>query len=192
VFGVVARARVLAATALGLLLRLATGFGEAIVTAFDPRTRDNTVKALAVYSRPQTKIPEVTVVVPLSSRDGNEEMYSRGKARSSEGAKTAGEAKRRVTELEKQIEQLRVRMQRDEKKARVATGNVAASEANAAAVAAESSALFLGNWRDPRLTFQGCVLVAERQSPKRSRAGAAAGRGGRAGSGAGSALGEKK
>ena len=40
VFGVGARVRVLAATAPGLLPRLATGCGEAIVTAFDPRTRE--------------------------------------------------------------------------------------------------------------------------------------------------------
>jgi hypothetical protein len=112
---------------------------------------------MALYSRPQTKIPEVAVVAP--SRDGNEEMYSRGGARSSEGAKAAGEAKRRVAELEKQVEQLRVRTERTEKKARVATGKVAASEANAAVAAAESSALLPGNWRSPRLTFQGRVLA---------------------------------
>ena len=40
VFGVGARVRVLAATAPGLLPRLATGCGETIVTAFDPRTRE--------------------------------------------------------------------------------------------------------------------------------------------------------
>ena len=39
-FGVRARVRVLAATAPGLLPRLVTGCGEAIVTAFDPRTRE--------------------------------------------------------------------------------------------------------------------------------------------------------
>ena len=110
-----------------------------------------------MYSRPQTKIPEVAVVAP--SRDGNEEMYSRGGARSSEGARAASEANRRVAELEKQVEQLRARTERAEKKARVATGKAAASEANAAAAAAESSALFSGNWRDPRLTFQGRVLA---------------------------------
>ena len=38
VFGVGARVRALAATASGLLPRLATGCGEAIVTAFDPRS----------------------------------------------------------------------------------------------------------------------------------------------------------
>ena len=38
VFGVGARVRVLAATAPGLLPHLATGCGEAIVTAFDPCT----------------------------------------------------------------------------------------------------------------------------------------------------------
>ena len=31
----------------------ATGCGEAIVTAFDPRTREYTVKALALYSPPR-------------------------------------------------------------------------------------------------------------------------------------------
>ena len=48
-------------------------------------TREYTVKPLALYSRPQTKIPEVAWVAP--SQDGNEEMYSRGGARSSEDAK---------------------------------------------------------------------------------------------------------
>ena len=37
-----ARVRVLAATAPGLLLRLATGCGGAIATAFDPRTHEYT------------------------------------------------------------------------------------------------------------------------------------------------------
>ena len=152
-----ARVRVLAATAPGLLPRLATGCGEAIVMAFDPRTREYTVKPLALFSRPQTKIPEVAVVAP--SRDGNEEMYSRGGARSSEGAKAVVQAERRAAQLEKQVEQLRVRTERAEKKAKVATGKAAASEANAAAAAAESSALFSGNWRDPRLTYQGRVLA---------------------------------
>ena len=113
VFSVGARVRVLAATAPGILPRLATGCGEAIVTAFDPRTREYTVKALALYSRPQTKIPEVAVVAP--SRDGNEEMYSRGGARSSGGARAASEANRRVAELEKQVEQLRARTERAER-----------------------------------------------------------------------------
>ena len=40
VFSVGARVRVLAATAPGILPRLATGCGEAIVTAIDPRTRE--------------------------------------------------------------------------------------------------------------------------------------------------------
>jgi hypothetical protein len=96
-----ARVRVLAATAPGLLPRLATGCGEAIVMAFDPRTREYTAKALALYSPPQTKIPEVAVVAP--PRDGNEEICSRGWARSSESAKAAGEAKRRAAELYKQV-----------------------------------------------------------------------------------------
>ena len=43
-FGVGGRARALAAMAPGLLSRLATGYGEAIVTAFDPRTREYTAK----------------------------------------------------------------------------------------------------------------------------------------------------
>jgi hypothetical protein len=42
VFGVRARVRVLAATAPGLLPRLATSCGETKVTAFDPRTREYT------------------------------------------------------------------------------------------------------------------------------------------------------
>ena len=48
-------------------------------------TREYTVKPLALYSRPQTKIPEVEVVAP--SQDGNKEMCSRGGACSSEDAK---------------------------------------------------------------------------------------------------------
>ena len=48
VFGVGARVRVLAATAPGLLPRFATGCGETIVMAFDPRTREYTVKPLAL------------------------------------------------------------------------------------------------------------------------------------------------
>ena len=40
VFSVGGRARVLAATEPGIFPRLATGCGEAIVTAFDPRTRE--------------------------------------------------------------------------------------------------------------------------------------------------------
>jgi hypothetical protein len=53
VFSVGARVRVLAATAPRISPRLATGCGEAIVTAFDPRTREYTAKALAFYSRPR-------------------------------------------------------------------------------------------------------------------------------------------
>jgi hypothetical protein len=53
VFSVGARVRVLAATAPGILPRLATGCSEAIVTAFDPRTREYMVKALALYSPPR-------------------------------------------------------------------------------------------------------------------------------------------
>ena len=55
------------------------------MTAFDTRTREYTVKLLALYSRPQTKIPEVAVVAP--SRDGSEEMRSQGGACSNEDAK---------------------------------------------------------------------------------------------------------
>jgi chemosensory pili system protein ChpA (sensor histidine kinase/response regulator) len=43
VFSVGARVRVLAATAPGIFSRLATGCGEAIVTAFDPRTLEYTI-----------------------------------------------------------------------------------------------------------------------------------------------------
>jgi hypothetical protein len=75
VFRVGGRVRALAAMAPGFLPRLATGCGEAIVKAYNPHTRD-----------------------------GLEEMFSRGCARSSEGAKAAGEAKRRVAELEKEVE----------------------------------------------------------------------------------------
>ena len=87
--------------------RLVTGCGEitTIVTAFDTRTREYTVEPLALYSRPQTKIPEVAVVAP--SRDSNEEMYSRGGARTSEGAKAVVQAERRAAQLEKQVESLR-------------------------------------------------------------------------------------
>jgi len=53
----------------GFFLRLATGDGEAIVEAFDPRTREYMVKAFALYLRPQKKIPEVAVVaVPRRQR----------------------------------------------------------------------------------------------------------------------------
>ena len=42
-------------------------------------------QTLALYSRPQTKIPKVAVVAP--SRDGSEEMCSQGGACSNEDAK---------------------------------------------------------------------------------------------------------
>ena len=64
VFGVGARVRVHAATAPVLLPRLATGCGEGSVSVFGPRTREYTVKPLALYSRQQTRIPEVAVVAP--------------------------------------------------------------------------------------------------------------------------------
>jgi hypothetical protein len=52
-----ARVRIVGATVPGLLPRQATGDGEAIVTAFGPRMREYTAKVLALYLRPQTKIP---------------------------------------------------------------------------------------------------------------------------------------
>ena len=82
-FGVGARVRVLAATAPRFLPRFGTGCGEISVTAYDPITGEYTVKPLAMYSRQQTHIPKITVVA--TSRDGNDEMYSRGMKRSSEG-----------------------------------------------------------------------------------------------------------
>ena len=82
-FGVGARVRVLAATAPRFLPRLGTGCGESSVTAYGPITGEYTVKPLAMYSRQQTHIPKVAVVA--TSRDGNDEMYSRGMKRSSEG-----------------------------------------------------------------------------------------------------------
>ena len=163
------------------------------MTAFDPRTREYTVQTLALYSRPQIKITEGTVVAPF--RDGNEEMYSRGGACNSEGAKASGEATRRATELWKQVMQLQFRTECAEKKARVKTGKV--------------TNFLRGKFRRHRRRIFGALLeqlkklaaslpgpcagkVAERESSKRSRAGDAAGRGGRAGSGAGSAAGEEK
>jgi hypothetical protein len=86
-------------------------------------------------------------------------MFSRGGARSSEGAKAAVEAERKTAKLQEQVEQLHNRTERAEKKAKVATDKASAAEAKASAAAAESSALFSGNWRDPRLSFQGRVLA---------------------------------
>ena len=51
------------------------------------------------------------------SRDGLEEMFSRGGMRSSEGTKAVVEAKQRVAKLEVQVEQLQRRVDRAEKKA---------------------------------------------------------------------------
>jgi hypothetical protein len=79
--------------------------------------------------------------------------------RSSEGAKAAVEAQQRAAMLELQVEQLRLRMERAEKIARVATEKVAALRAEGAAATAEASALFSGNWRNPRLSFKGKVLA---------------------------------
>jgi hypothetical protein len=68
-------------------------------------TREDTAKALALYSRLQTKIPEDAVAA------------RRGGMRSSEGAKAVVEAKQRAAMLEVQVEQRR-RVDRTEKKAK--------------------------------------------------------------------------
>ena len=112
VFGVGELVRVLPATAPGYLPRLAEGCGEGHVTAFDPIKREYTVKPLALYSRQQTQIPEDYVVAP--SQDGTKEMYSRGGALSSEGAKAVVQAERRTAEFEKISEQLRLKTERTE------------------------------------------------------------------------------
>jgi hypothetical protein len=139
VFGVERRVRVLVATAPGSFPRIATGCGMAIVKAYNPHTRECTAEALALYSRLQIKIPEGAMAAP--SCNGLEEMISRGCARSCEGAKAAGEAKRPAAGLEKQVGQFFGSDVAHRKKARVTAGKVAASEANAAAAAAESPSL---------------------------------------------------
>jgi len=83
--------RVLAVTAPGSLPRLATGFPEARVEAYNADTGEYTVKAY-MSSRQQTKIPRYAVVAV--SRDGNEELKTRGGLLSSEGAKAVVQAER--------------------------------------------------------------------------------------------------
>jgi hypothetical protein len=94
--------------------RLATGFGEAAVKAYNSHTREYTANALALYLRLQTKIPEGAVAAP--PRDGLEEMFSSGGMQSSEGAKAVVEAKQRASKLEVLVGQLRRRVVRAEKK----------------------------------------------------------------------------
>jgi hypothetical protein len=86
------RVRVLAATALGILPRLATGCGEAIKTAFDPRTREYTAKALALYSRPQTKIPETQADLPGPLAGKVAERESSKRSRAGDAASRGGRA----------------------------------------------------------------------------------------------------
>jgi hypothetical protein len=91
VFAVGDSVRVLAVTAPGSLPRLATGFPEARVEAYNADTGEYTVKAY-MSSRQQTKIPRYAVVAV--SRDGNEELRTRGGLLSSEGAKAVVQAER--------------------------------------------------------------------------------------------------
>jgi len=91
VFAVGDWVRVLAVTAPGYLPRLATGFPEARVEAYNADTGEYTVKAY-MSSRQQTKIPRYAVVAV--SRDGNEELRTRGGLLSSEGAKAVVQAER--------------------------------------------------------------------------------------------------
>jgi hypothetical protein len=91
VFAVGDWVRVLAVTAPGSLSRLATGFPEARVEAYNADTGEYTVKA-CMSLRQQTKIPRYAVVAV--SRDGNEELRTRGGLLSSEGAKAVVQAER--------------------------------------------------------------------------------------------------
>jgi len=91
VFAVGDWVRVLAVTAPGSLPRLATGFPEARVEAYNADTGEYTVKA-CMSLRQQTKIPRYAVVAV--SRDGNEELRTRGGLLSSEGAKAVVQAER--------------------------------------------------------------------------------------------------
>jgi len=84
--------RVLPVTAPGSLPRLATGFPEATVVAYDAHTGEYTVRPSVMCSRQQTKIPRNAVVAV--SRDGNEELKTRGGLLSSEGAKVGVQAER--------------------------------------------------------------------------------------------------
>ena len=83
--------RVLPVTAPGSLPRLATGFPEATVVAYDFLKGEYTVKA-CMSLKQQTKIPRNAVVAV--SRDGNEELKTRGGLLSSEGAKAVVQAER--------------------------------------------------------------------------------------------------
>jgi len=82
--------RVLPVTAPGSLPRLATGFPEATVVAYDAHKGEYTVKPSVMCSRQQTKIPCCAVVAV--SRDGNAELKTRGGLLSSEGAKAGVQA----------------------------------------------------------------------------------------------------
>ena len=84
--------RVLPVTAPGSLPRLAKGFPEATVVAYDAHTGEYTVRPSVMCSRQQTKIPRNAVVAV--SRDGNEELKTRGGLLSSEGAKVGVQAER--------------------------------------------------------------------------------------------------
>jgi len=78
-------------TAPGSLPRLATGFPEARVEAYNADTGEYTVKA-CMSLRQQTKIPRYAVVAV--SRDGNEELKTRGGLLSNEGAKAVVQAEK--------------------------------------------------------------------------------------------------
>jgi hypothetical protein len=110
----------------------------AIVAAFDSHTCEYTVKALSMHSRLHTKDPYYAVVAV--SRDGNEELKTRGGSLSSKGAKATVQADQRAAELEEHVKQLQFRSKAD--------------SANAL-----KSVLFSGDWRSPRLNFKGRELA---------------------------------
>ena len=151
------RVRVLACTSPGKLPRLATSCGEAVVVSFDEVSREYAVKPLAMFSRVQTKILEAYVVPP--SRDGADEMNSRGGNQSSEATKVINGLSQKVQKLTVQLEQAQVQIEREQKKAKGAQAKVADGLKVMAALQAEAAALYTGDRCDPRLTHRGRLLA---------------------------------
>jgi hypothetical protein len=141
------------------LPRLAAGCGKYIVKDYNPHSREYMAKALALYSRLQTKIPEGAVAAP--SRSGLKEMFSRGCSCSCEGAKAADKAKRRAEDLEKQVGQLRVRTKRAEKsQGGSRQGSCLRGKCCRCRRRRRIAGALLGkSAKDPRLAFQGRVLA---------------------------------